>query len=152
MPLKIFNPRHLLELIYEAMDRTGLTQREAARRMGGIDPKYLSRQVNPDDPGAKMGIEDFVYFSAVTDLEALNYIEAAFNRVAFDIPQTGTEPAAAEWWQSIAKISKEAGESVSAIAEALANDNYIDSKERQICRNEILDAIRALAAAWYKLQ
>jgi hypothetical protein len=139
--MNIFNPQQLATLMYETPDRTGQTLKTIAKRMGGIEPKYLSRQLNPDDPGAKIGIEDFVYFTAVTDFEPLNYIEETFGRTAFFIPRLNADDPA-PIMKLVAKISKEFGETVQEVAKAL-EDGVLDKKEIQRCRKENNDLIKA---------
>jgi hypothetical protein len=82
----LFNPREFLALIQDAPERTGQTTKQVAARMGEPNANHLGRQINPDDAGAKLGVEDFIYYLAVTDLQALDYIDAAFGRTAFTIP------------------------------------------------------------------
>ena len=122
MTINPFNPQVLSNLIYEAPERARKTVKKTAREMGGIDERYLARQLNPNDSGAKLGIEDFVYLSAVTDLEALDYIEQAFGRVSVPIPNCkDTEDS--HWFKHVAAISKEAGECISTLSGALADGN-----------------------------
>ncbi|MCB2188628.1 MAG: hypothetical protein KQJ78_19580 [Deltaproteobacteria bacterium] len=84
--LKVFNPRAFLALLYDAPERTSQTIKEVAKRMGEPNPNHLGRQLNPDDAGAKLGVEDFIYYLAATDLEPLLYINRAFGLVAVPVP------------------------------------------------------------------
>ena len=139
--MNIFKPRHLANLLYETPDRTDQTIKRIAERMGGIDQKYLSRQLNPDDTGAKVGIEDFVYLTDVTDFAALDYIESVFDRVAFPIPKASlTDPAPI--MKLVSKISKEFGESIQELGKSL-EDGVLDPDEVKRCRQENRDLIKA---------
>jgi len=139
--MKIFNPQQLASLLYEAPDRTKQTIKTIAKRMGGIDAKYLSRQLNPDDPGAKLGVEDFIYFSAVTDLAPLDYIEEVFDRTAFVIPMLNPDQPA-PIMKLIAKVSKEYSESINQLAKSL-EDGVLEKDEIKQCLKENMDLIKA---------
>lgn len=148
--MKLFNPQVLSKILYDSPNRANKTIKQTAQQMGGIDERYLSRQLNPDDPGAKLGVEDFVYLTAVTDTEALDYIEQAFNRVAVQIP-TQCQAHDARWFKHIASITKETGECVCTLADALA-DGELTRRELNHCIKETYDAIQALASLWVKLK
>lgn len=139
----IFNPQWLETLIHEAPDRAGKTIRKIAREMGGIDEKYLARQINPNDTGAKLGLVDFVFYSAVTDLEPLDYINQALDRISVPMP-----PDAAVKLCDVAKTAaqavKEFGELMTAYGGALADGN-IDQQETEETLKEGYEALRAIA-------
>ena len=148
--MPIFNPQILSRLLYEAPERTGQTLKHTAQRMGGVSDKYLSRQLNPDDPGAKLGVEDFIFFTAVTDFTPLDYIEETFGRVAVPIPQN-CNLSQKGWLEHISRVTREAGEAVSALAQAIA-DEKLTKRERRRCTRETYEAIQALAALWSELK
>jgi hypothetical protein len=147
---KPFNPQILSRLLYEAPDRANKTLRQTADEIG-IDTRYLSRQLNPDDPGAKLGVEDFVHLTGATDTAALDYIEQAFGRVAVPIPTQDHQANNTQWYNHIARISKETGECISVLATALA-DGDVSKREVAHCMQETYEAIKALAALWVKLK
>lgn len=147
--LKIFNPQVLSRLLYNAPDRSGKTLRQTSKLMGESET-YLSRQLNPDDPGAKLGIEDFVYLTAVTDLEALDYIEQCFGRVAINLPDKTTNTPF-NWLHNISSISKQAGECISTFTDALANGE-MTHREARHCEKITYDAIQALSQIWFHLK
>ena len=148
--MKVFIPQVLAKLLYESPERTGQTLRKVSRRMG-ISEAYLSRQLNPEDPGAKLGVEDFVYLTEVTDLAPLKYIAQAFGQVLVPLPNTGNTTKK-EWLKHIAKVSKEAGEVVCQLSGALADDDDIGPDEAPAVRREVFEAIQALTALWVELQ
>jgi len=148
--LKIFNPSVLLEMIYSAPGRTKKTNRVISNEMG-IDEKYLSRQINPDDNGAKMGIIDFIYYISSTDLKPLDYIESIFDRIAIPMNLKNVLKRQ-DWLKHIAKVSKEAGEAVSVLSDSLANDGVLDLNEVRKCRKETYEALQVLAALWKDLK
>ena len=142
----IFNPQILAQMLYEAPERSGKTLRQVSREMGGIDERYLSRQLNPHDEGAKLGVIDFVFLASVTDLEPLDLIEKAFGRMAVPIPdQLAIQAEKPFWCQHLSTIIKETSEASGSLAEALA-DNAIDDDERKKCLTETIEAIQALTA------
>lgn len=147
-PLKIFNPRQLSQLLYETPDRCGKTIRRIASEMGGMDERYLSRQLNPDDPGAKLGVEDFVYFLSTTDLAPLDLIERAFGRIAIEIPACNQDRKTR--LKHASDISIASGECVSTYLDAIADDRLTDS-EREECSAKIYAAIKALAALYEEM-
>lgn len=132
-------PQWLAELIYTARRRINLKHHQVAKKMGGVDVKHLSRQINPHDEGAKLGVLDFVYYLAVTDLEPLDYIEQVFGRVAVT---------RGDWLSHIEKITKESAEAVAALVSvARACGGNMSKRDRESAKKEIYDAMRALAAA-----
>ena len=143
--VQIFNPRKLAQMLYEAPEKAGLTIKQAADRMGGIDPKYLSRQLNPDDPGAKLGVEDFVYLLAVCGLDALKYILSVFGYVCFKVPQVGGHMATS-MLRIMGNFSKEFSETIREMARSI-EDGRIDQKEIARCRKEIHELIEQAAMA-----
>lgn len=147
--LKDFNPRKLAQLLYDTPDRTKKTIRRIADEMGGIDERYLSRQLNPDDSGAKVGVEDFVYLLSVTDLAPLDMIERSFGRIAVEIPANfGLEKKT--WLKHVSDISIATGVCVGSFLDAIADDRLSDA-EREECTAKIYQAIRALASLYQEL-
>ncbi len=143
--MQIFNPRKLAQMLYEAPEKAGLTVKDTADRMGGIDPKYLSRQLNPDDPGAKLGIEDFVYLLAVCGPDPLEYILSVFGRVSFEVPPA--DGATATTLLRIAgNLSKEFSETIRELARSV-EDGRVTKQEIARCRKELYDLIRVAARA-----
>jgi hypothetical protein len=140
--LTLFNPRILARLIYEAPERSGLTIKDAAQRMGGVSPNYLARQINPDDEAAKLGVEDFVFLSSVTDLEALDYIERALGRVACPV-MPGMDTVALA--HLVAKSTREFGEMLADLAISL-EDGVVTASEKEHCLTEIHHVLASLAA------
>ncbi len=148
--MKLFQPQQLANLIYDAGERTGQTTRTIAGRMGGIDPKYLARQINPNDAAAKMGVEDFVYFLAVTDLDPLDYIEELFDRVAVPIPHSPADNK--KWLCHISEITRQASEAVAQLATTIDAKGDMHVEDCPDCRRETYEALQALAALWAKLK
>jgi len=147
--MKIFNPSVLVEMIYETPGRVGKSLRKLAHDMG-VDDKYLSRQLHPEDTGAKLGVVDFVFLLSCSDLKPLDYIESIFDRVAIQI-NTKNVLQRDDWLTHIAGISKEAGEAVSELATAVA-DNKLTAQEVKKCKKETYEALQALAALWQDLK
>jgi len=148
--MKIFNPDVLLSIIHDSCNRVGKYLRTLANDMA-VDEKYLSRQLNPLDDGAKLGIVDFVYVLANTDLKALDYINSIFDRVAIPM-KTKNIQKREDWLMHIAGVSKEVGEATAEIARSLANDGELDYEELKRCKKESYEALQALAALWQDLK
>ena len=140
--MTIFNPQWLETLIHEAPERSGKTVRKIAREMGGIDEKYLARQTNPNDNGAKLGIIDFVFYSSVTDLEPLDYINQALNRISIPIPATNGN--LTDITKTAAQAIKEFGDLMTAYGNALADGNITPTETETILK-EGHEALRAIA-------
>ena len=54
------------------------------------------------------------------------------------------------WWGHVAAVSKEAGEAVAALARAM-EDGKVDDKEKTRVRDEVREAMEALAGLWLAL-
>jgi len=135
----VFNPHVLLEIIAEIPEREGLRLKEIARRMGK-GRSTLGRELNPDDPGAKLGIIDFIYLVAETqDFDALDYIETSLGRCAFRLPKT---TGALQIHKNLAAAGKEFGEVIDQLCTDLA-DGQLDEPEQAL--KEIADLAQVLA-------
>ena len=148
--MTIFNPTVLLDMLFRTPTRTGKTLRSISDEIG-VDEKYLSRQLNPFDTSAKMGIVDFIYMLSVTDLKPLDYIETIFDRVAVPMKLKNVLKRE-DWLKHIAKISKETGEAVSALSGSLANDGKLDAEDVKRCKKETYEALQVLASLWKDLK
>lgn len=137
----LFNPEVLAQLVHEIPDRAGLSLRELALA-AGKEYKTLSREMHPEDTGGKLGLDTFTYITERSrDFLALDYIETALGRVAFQLPAAGQ--GLSELHLSLAQAARECGEAVSQLCEDLA-DGRLDQPEKAI--REIAEAAQALAA------
>ena len=146
----LFNPQILAQMLYESPERSGKSLRQVSREMGGIDERYLSRQLNPHDDGAKLGVLDFVFLASVTDLAVLDHIEKVFDRIAITIPKN-FDRSRAEWLKHIADITKASGDCISSFSEAIADDDF-SKEEREECSKKVYEAMKALASLYQELQ
>lgn len=136
------DPRRLAKLIREAPDRKKITIRDLAKKMGGVSSNYLCRMINPDDDGAKLGVEDFVYLLAVTDLEPLDYIELVLGRVA--VPEPGpTGTSRRKWHELYATAAVKVAKAQGALALAL-KDGEVDTDGATKLIKELNEAIAIL--------
>ena len=136
----LFNPEVLASLVHEMPDRSGITLRDLAQA-AGKEYKTLSREMHPDDAGGKLGLDTFTYLvDRSRDFTALDYIETALGRVAFELPPVG--PGCGDLHHSLADAAKECGEVVSQLCSDLA-DGRLDQPAEAI--REIAEAARALA-------
>lgn len=91
--------------------------------------------------GYKLGLWDAVLIMKKTrDLSALDMIEDFFRRVAFPLPDaqiTNVAPI----MRLMADLSKEFGESVESLADAL-RDGRVEQREAQKCLKEVGELIR----------
>ncbi|MFH1033829.1 MAG: phage regulatory CII family protein [Pseudomonadota bacterium] len=139
--MELFNPQVLWALIHQMPDRSGVSLAGLAQA-AGKEYKTLSREMFPDDAGAKLALDTFVYIThRARDFAALDYMETALGRVAFELPCQAISTDAL--LQHLARMGKEMGEVISQIAGDLA-DGKLDDPEAAL--KEIHEAAQALAA------
>lgn len=139
--MDLFNPQVLWELLHQMPDRSGVALGELARA-AGKEYKTLSRELFPDDSGAKLGLDTFVYIThRAADFAALDYMESALGRMAFALPRLPVSSNAL--LQHLARAGREMGEVIGQIAGDLA-DGRLDDPEAAL--KEISDTAQALAA------
>ena len=135
----LFQPATLFKLIHEIPFRSGVPMEELSEA-AGKGYKTLSREMYPDDAGAKLGLDTLVYITARSrDFAPLDYMETALGRVAFELPRAA---GLGGLHQSMAVAAKECGEVLHQLCRDLA-DGRLDEPEKAI--NEISEAARALA-------
>ncbi|MFH1618445.1 MAG: phage regulatory CII family protein [bacterium] len=87
----------------------------------------------------KLGLRTALQIMKITgDLEALDRIEAIFNRVAFVLPRPGD---GLPMMEMVSRMSKEFGESVAVLAEGM-RDGKLTRKERSAGVKELVDLVR----------
>jgi len=146
---KIFIPERLKDLIYKAPDRVDKKIKDIANELG-VSEKYLSRQLNPIDTGAKLGVEEFVYLLAHTDLKPLEYINSIFDRISIPISDKKVLTQT-RWLKHISSISKEAGEAVAELAKSIT-DNNLSKEQVSKCKKETYEALQSLSLLWIDLK
>ena len=135
----LFNPEALAAMLYEMPDQAGTSVAYLAKRLGK-PASTLGRELNPDDAGAKLGLETFVFLSAETgDFAPLDYIETALGRVAFALPPVA---GSSSLHRTLGEAGKEFGELVNQLMTDLA-DGSLDDVDQAL--KEIADVARVLA-------
>jgi AraC-like DNA-binding protein len=135
----LFQPERLKRLIHDMPARAGVPLQELADA-AGKEYKTLSRELYPDDGRAKLDLPTFVYITDRTrDFAALDYIEQALGRVAFELPRAA---GLSELHVSIAAAAKECADVIQQLCTDLA-DGKLNEPEKAI--KEIAEATQALA-------
>ncbi|MFH1034381.1 MAG: phage regulatory CII family protein [Pseudomonadota bacterium] len=135
----LFQPATLFKLIHEMPFRSGVSLEDLAEA-AGKGYKTLSREMYPDDHGAKIGLDTLVYITArCQDFAALDYMETALGRVAFELPRAA---GLSGLHQSMATAAKECGDVLQQLCGDLA-DGKLD--EPELALKEISEAAQALA-------
>ncbi|MFH1059214.1 MAG: phage regulatory CII family protein [Pseudomonadota bacterium] len=135
----LFQPATLFKLIHEMPFRSGVSLEELAEA-AGKGYKTLSREMYPDDHRAKLGLDTLIYITdRCKDFAALDYVEEALGRVAFELPRSSGLRGI---HKSMAAAAKECGEVLQQLCSDLA-DGHLDEAEKAL--QEISEAAQALA-------
>lgn len=135
----LFQPATLRKLIHGIPARSGVALEELAEA-AGKGYTTLSREMYPSDAGAKLGLDTLVYITARSkDFAALDYMETALGRVAFELPRAG---GLGRLHQSMATVARECADVLQQLCADLA-DGRLDEPERALL--EISEAAQALA-------
>ena len=114
----LFQPARLLRLIHEMPQRSGVRLEDLAEA-AGKSYTTLSREMHPDDKGAKLGLVTFTYISdRAQDFLALDYIESVLGRVAFRLPSAA---GLGELHQSMAEAARECADVIQQLCADLAD-------------------------------
>ncbi|UCE05498.1 MAG: phage regulatory CII family protein [bacterium] len=109
----------------------------------------LLREINPDDPGAKLGINDFKVITEITnDFSALDYMERSLGRVAFEFPKRHINTKKIHI--QLSKSLKEFGEFIEAVGDSIA-DGKLTPAEIDKCEKEGYELIQIVALLCYGL-
>lgn len=110
----------------------------------------LLREINPDDPGAKFGANDFKVATEVTkDFFAVDALERLLGRVAFELPKGPID--AKKIHKHLSKSLKEFGEFIEAVGDSIA-DGKLTAAEIETCKKEGYDLIQIVALLCWGLE
>ena len=136
----------ILTLLHEMPKKHGLSIEWLADHMG-VNPSTLQRWLNPHDT-LPFPLKKLIPFMKAcnNDYSALDVLESRLGRTAVDLHIGNIKVNL----QTIASLTKEAGEAITALAESIA-DGEIDEDERRVCIKELLDLQRIVTALLTKL-
>ena len=142
-----YDPREHCEVVAGMIDKAGMTIKQVARLIGK-DPTTLARELNPSDPGAKLGFTDEVKITAVTGLyDSRDYAEFHLGRCAFLLPRAEGE--FANVFAAAGEATREYGEFMTALAESVAPNSEggaaISPDEAARALDELKDVDQKLA-------
>lgn len=137
-------PKGLMELVQEMVLGYGV---EALAEELGKSPNTLYKEVNPNPEEGrthKFGLLDFRRVTNRTrDYRALHKLCLECDHVAVAIPPG--RPGNKDWFSRLSRISKEFGDHVAAVGEALA-DGRLDRQEARAVLAELDELIEAAVA------
>ncbi len=103
----------------------------------------LLREINPDDPKAKFGVDDFrIVTQITTDYFAMDELERLLGRVAFQLPKGPLNPKKIH--KHLSKSLKEFGEFIEAVGDSIA-DGKLTAAEIDKCEKEGYELIQIVA-------
>ena len=108
------------------------------------------REINPLDDGAKLAASALIPFTRSTgDFGAIDYIESALGRVAFELPKK--RPGKEAIHRGLSRMIKEFADLVKAVGDSMA-DSKVNDEELEKCRTEGREVIQEVARMLYILE
>lgn len=127
---------HIDQAIYDTVHNSSVSAKEISQRLG-MSHQVLINKANPQSEFHKLTLREALAIQLITGNDRI--VKAMEVELDMNQPHTATECLL----EAVLKASKEHGDVVKAIHEAL-EDNRFTLREKEQCQREIDEAIEAL--------